>query len=276
MGSIHGCAPRRGYISERGWNSPARVYVRPWGKNTSVRRDGNQFPKVVVIRPHVCARPCGKNTSVRRDGNQLPNAVGICPHVCVRPWRGWNSTARVCATAGSTYECALRWDIFPNVLGICPHVCMRPWEVYTSVRRDGNQFPNVVGIRPHVCARPWGKNTSVRRDGNRFPNVVGIRPHVCVRPWKVYAGVHRYGYRFPAVHEVAGVVKSCARALSQKGSAQSEKPKTTEDTRSSTKFQAWWTCTRMCVSDIGKYTRVCAAMGLDSQKPPKLPVWLGK
>ena len=120
------------------------VCVRPWGNNTSVRRDGNQFPNVVVICPHVCARPCGKNTSVRRDGNQLPNAVGICPHVCVRPWRGWNSTARVCATAGSTYECALRWGIFPNVLGICPHVCMRPWEVYTSVRRDGNQFPNVV------------------------------------------------------------------------------------------------------------------------------------
>ena len=168
MGSIHGCAPRRGYISERGWNSPARVYVRPWGKNTSVRRDGNQFPKVVVIRPHVCARPCGKNTSVRRDGNQLPNAVGICPHVCVRPWRGWNSTARVCATAGSTYECALRWDIFPNVLGICPHVCMRPWEVYTSVRRDGNQFPNVVGIRPHVCARPWGKTQVCAETGIDF------------------------------------------------------------------------------------------------------------
>ena len=232
------------------------------GQNTSVRRDGNQFPKVVVIRPHVCARPCGKNTSVRRDGNQLPNAIGICPHVCVRPRevhtsvrrdgtfseRAWNLPARVNATLGSIHECAPRRE---------------------SISERGWNSP------ARVCAT-LGQNTSVRRDGNRFPNVVGIRPHARVRPWKVYAGVHRYGYRFPAVHEVAGVVKSCARALSQKGSAQSEKPKTTEDTRSSTKFQAWWTCTRMCVSDIGKYTRVCAAMGLDSQKPPKLPVWLGK
>ena len=128
----------------RSGGQPTRRCVRPWEVYTGVRRDGDTFPNVVVIRPHVCARPWGNNTGVRRDGNQLPNVVGICPHVCVRPWRGWNSTARVCATAGSTYECALRWDIFPNMLGICPHGCMRPWEVYTSVRRDGKQFPNVV------------------------------------------------------------------------------------------------------------------------------------
>ena len=139
MGSIHGCAPRRGYISERGWNSPARVYVRPWGKNRSVRRDGNQFPNVVVIRPHVCARPCGKNTSVRRDGK-----IGTRLEFA------------------RTYVCDL------GVVGIRPHVCVRPRGVHTSVRCDGTFFRTFLEFA-RTCVCDLGKYTRVcAATGNNF------------------------------------------------------------------------------------------------------------
>ena len=115
--------------------------------------------------------------------------------------------------------------------------CVRPWEVYTGVRRDGDTFPNVVGIRPHVCMCDLGAKTRVYaatginyRTRLEFARtyvcdlgVVGIRPHVCVRPRGLRTSVRCDGTFFRTCLEFA----------------------------------------RTCVCDLGKYTRVCAATGIN-------------
>ena len=94
-------------------------------------------------------------------------------------------------------------------------------------------------VRTHVCAcrcvRPWKVCTSLRCDGNRLPNVFGNCARMCVRPRDINTRARRDGNDFP---NIAGIR---ARVL----------------------------------SDVGKYTRVCAAMGIYSQQPIKLLVWWG-
>ena len=114
---------------------------------------------------------------MRRDGNNVPNVVGIRPHVCARPW----GKTQVCAETGIDFQ---TWLEFAHTrvcdLGKYTRVC-------TDTGIDSQQSMRLLVwlrvVHEHSVRRARrnlkNKNNRRHEELDKVPSVVDMYAHVC-------------------------------------------------------------------------------------------------